>query len=112
MVRGCQQDFSRHPYADMRVSDDDVSKLALKLLEVLSRVAERDSNFRRYWRIMPVLETFSEWAVSRLEQDVSKKLLAALEVRLAFHARSSSHPDAEPARKLLTPTVYVGPRRR
>lgn len=95
----------------MRVTDDDISKLALKLIEVFSRAAERDSNFRRYWRIMPVLETFSECAVSRLEQEVAKKLLAAFEVRLAFHARSSSHPDAEPARRLLTPTVVVGRRR-
>ncbi len=92
----------------MRVTKDDIAKLSLKLIEVFSRTGEKEANFGRYWRITAPLQTFSEHAVGPLEQEVAKMLLAAVEGRLKFHARNSSHPHAESASQLLRdpPIVY------
>lgn len=89
----------------MRVTRDDIAKLALKLVEVFSHAGPRDSNFRRYWCLEGPLQTFCENAVSPLEQEVAKLLLRAVEQRLEFHARSSSHPHAESARRVLRKTI-------
>ena len=63
----------------MRVTPDDISKLALKLIEVFSRSGTEDHNFGRYWRIVPPLQTFLESAVGPFEEEVAKSLLAAVE---------------------------------
>lgn len=85
----------------MRVTPDDISKVALKLIEVFSRSGPEDHNFGRYWRVVPPLQTFLESAVGPFEQEVAKSLLAAVEGHLKRNAQNSMHDDAVAAAILL-----------
>lgn len=85
----------------MHVTPDDISKLALKLIEVFSRSGPEDHNFGRYWRVVGPLQTFSESAVGPFEEALAKNLLEAVEGHLARNARTSLHDDAEAVAVLL-----------
>jgi hypothetical protein len=95
----------------MRVTPNDISKLALKLVEVFSRSGPEDHNFGRYWRVVPPLQTFLESAVGPFEEEVAKSLLTAVERHLKRNARNSMHEDAEAAGLYLGATPRR-PRRR
>lgn len=95
----------------MRVTPDDISKLALKLIEVFSRSGPEDHNFGRYWRVVGPLQSFLESAAGPFEEAMAKTLLDAVEGHLKRNARNSMHDDAEAATVLLGATPRR-PRRR
>lgn len=95
----------------MHVTPDEISKLAVKLIEVFSRSGPEDHNFGRYWRVVPPLQTFLESAVGPFEEAVAKSLLAAFEGHLKRNARYSVHEDAEAVGLFLGATPRR-PRRR
>lgn len=85
----------------MRVTHDDIQKLALKLLEIFSYKDPRQRGFERYLPLAGPLQTFSEHAVGALEQELSKALHNALDAALEKTAPQSFHRDAESVALLL-----------
>lgn len=79
----------------MRITEPDIQKLALKLLETFSRQDPRRRGFERYWPLAGPLGAFSEHAVGELEQSVAKALQDALEALLRQTAPKSFHLDAD-----------------
>lgn len=79
----------------MHVTDDDIRKLALKLVETFSYRDPRQRGFERYWPLAGPLQSFSEHAVGELEQEVAKALQTALEAALRKMAPQSFHMDAD-----------------
>lgn len=79
----------------MRVTEDDIQKLALKLIETFSWRDPRQRGFERYWPLAGPVETFSEHAVGMLEQEVAKALQNGLQAALRNTAPHSFAMDAE-----------------
>lgn len=79
----------------MHVTDDDIRKLALKLVETFSWQDPRQRGFERYWPLAGPVEAFSEHAVGELEQKMAKALQTALEAALKKMAPQSFHMDAD-----------------
>lgn len=79
----------------MHVTDDDIRKLALKLVETFSYRDPRQRGFERYWPLAGPLQSFSEHAVGELEQQVAKALQIGLEAVLKRTAPQSFHMDAD-----------------
>lgn len=100
----------------MHVTDDDIHKLALKLVETFSYRDPRQRGFERYWPLAGPLQSFSEHAVGELEQEMAKALHTALEAALKKMAPQSFHMDAETVSSFLdagsAPSTPSKPHRR
>jgi hypothetical protein len=79
----------------MDVTQKQLQKLAQKLLEVFSYQDTRRRGFERYWPLAGPVGTFSEHAVTELEQGMAKALQSALEEALRRQAPRSFHLDAD-----------------
>lgn len=85
----------------MNVTDTQLLKLAMKLIEVFSRAREYQTRFHRYWPLAGRLEAFCASAKGVLEEGVAKALRIALERSLKDAAPHSLHDDADAAATLL-----------
>lgn len=96
----------------MRVTDDDIQKLAFKLIETFSWQDPRRRGFERYWPLAGPVETFSEQAANPVEQEMAKALHRALEAALRQNSPRSFHLDADSVAAFLDAEPYAPPRRR
>lgn len=97
----------------MDVTQEQIHRLALKLLEVFSYQDTRRRGFERYWPLAGPVGTFSEHAVTELEQGMAKALQNALEEALSRQAPRSFHIDADAvAGHLNAPPYQRRPRKR
>ena len=87
----------------MRVTQADIQKLALKLIETFSWQDPRRRGFERYWPLAGPVETFSEHASGPLEQEMAKALHRALEAVLRQTAPRSFHLVASSVAAFLEP---------
>ena len=85
----------------MHVTEDEIRKLALKLIETFSWRDSRQRGFERYWPLAGPLETFCAHAVGPLEQDVAKAMQNALEAALRRTAPQSFNIDADSVAQFL-----------
>jgi hypothetical protein len=75
----------------MDVTQKQLQNLAQKLLEVFSYQDTRRRGFERYWPLAGPVGTFSENAVTELEQGMAKALQNALEEALHRQVTRSFH---------------------
>jgi hypothetical protein len=78
----------------MRVTEPDLHKMALKLIEMFSRLEGADYTFDRYWRLVGAMEAFSAAAAGEVEHGMANALRKALEGRLRDAGPNSFHMDA------------------
>jgi hypothetical protein len=95
----------------MDVTQEQLHKLALKLVEVFSYQDTRRRGFERYWPLAGPVGTFSEHAVTELEQGMAKALQNALEEALHRQVTRSFHIYADAVAGHLNAEPYK-PRRR
>jgi hypothetical protein len=77
----------------MRVTEPDLHKMALKLIEMFSRLEGADYTFDRYWRLVGAMEACSAAAAGEVEHGMANALRKALEGRLREAAPRSFHMD-------------------
>jgi hypothetical protein len=85
----------------IEVTPSDIDKLGRKLVEAFARVGLEDHAFGRYWRIVGLVESFSEQAQGAFEHETAKALHNALQGRLRAVARYSVQDDAAVVAELL-----------
>lgn len=85
----------------MRITPDEIDKLACKLIELFSHQGRSLHGFDRYWALAAPVETFLEHASDHFEQEVAKALHAALEAALQRTASKSCSWDAAPVAAYL-----------
>lgn len=93
----------------MQTQDHHILKLALKLLELFSHQIPNRYGFERYWPLVGPVQSFSEHAHGRLEQDLAKALQIALEDVLQRTAPKSFHMDAPTVAAYLNAPPDVRP---
>ena len=85
----------------MQITQDEIDKLACKLIELFGHQRRPLHGFDRYWALAAPVETFLEHATDHFEQEVAKALHAALEDALRRTAPKSCSWDADPVAAYL-----------